>query len=336
MVPIVHGIMSEFEPPPFDPHPFLRGGHLQTIAATRKVSSDLLRPSQHVVSVSAGDSIVLHEDCPHDWVPGDRSILLVHGLSGCHSAPYMLRLAERFLKLGSRVFRMDMRGCGAARPLARNLAHAGRSDDVVSALQFISAKSQKGPVLAIGVSLGAGQLLRAVGRIGCGVAIKPVWFERLERIAVVAPPLDLRRCSVNMQRWSLRPYNYYFIRLLLDSVPPGVLQRAEFQKAILERRPRTLWELDDRITAPLSDFDGAEDYYDQASACHVASFNTVPTLVLAAADDPIVPVGCFTDNPGLWPPTTRLFITNTGGHMGFLDRRRKCWVDEALVSWFSA
>ncbi|MCH1439922.1 MAG: alpha/beta fold hydrolase [Rubripirellula sp.] len=248
----------------------------------------------------------------------------------------MLRLAERFLKLGSRVFRMDMRGCGAARPLARNLAHAGRSDDVVSALQFISAKSQKGPVLAIGVSLGAGQLLRAVGRIGCGVAIKPVWFERLERIAVVAPPLDLRRCSVNMQRWSLRPYNYYFIRLLLDSVPPGVLQRAEFQKAILERRPRTLWELDDRITAPLSDFDGAEDYYDQASACHVASFNTVPTLVLAAADDPIVPVGCFTDNPGLWPPTTRLFITNTGGHMGFLDRRRKCWVDEALVSWFSA
>ncbi|MGI9443752.1 MAG: YheT family hydrolase [Rubripirellula sp.] len=336
MVPIVHGNMSEFEPPPFDPHPFFRGGHLQTLAATREVSADLLSPIQHVVSVSDDDSIVLHEDCPAGWVPGERSILLLHGLSGCHAAPYMLRLAERFLKLGSRVFRMDMRGCGAARPLARNLAHAGRSDDVVAALDMIADKSEEGPMLAIGVSLGAGQLLRAVGRIGCGVSVRPAWFERLERIAVVAPPLDLRRCSVNMQRWSLRPYNYYFIRALLGSVPPGVHERAEFQTALLERRPRTLWELDDRITAPLSGFDGAADYYDQASACHVASFNPVPTLVLTAADDPIVPVGCFADNPSLWPQSTRLFITNTGGHMGFLDRRRKCWIDEAVVSWFSA
>jgi len=336
MVPIVHGNMSEFEPPPFDPHPFFRGGHLQTLAATREVSADLLSTIQHVVPVSEGDSIVLHEDCPADWVPGDRSTLLVHGLSGCHAAPYMLRLAKRFLKLGSRVFRMDMRGCGAARPLARNLAHAGRSDDVVAALDTIAAKSKEGPMLAIGVSLGAGQLLRAVGRIGCGVSIRPAWFERLARIAVVAPPLDLRRCSVNMQRWLLRPYNYYFIRALLGSVPPGVHERAEFQEAILERRPRTLWELDDRITAPLSGFDGAADYYDQASACHVARFNPVPTLVLTAADDPIVPVGCFADNPSLWPKSTQLFITNTGGHMGFLDRRRKCWIDEAVLSWFSA
>ena len=231
---------------------------------------------------------------------------------------------------------MDMRGCGAARPLARNLAHAGRSDDVVAALDVIANKSADGPILAIGVSLGAGQLLRAVGRIGRGDSKKPAWFERLERIAVVAPPLDLRRCSINLQRLWLRPYNYYFIRALLESVPSGVRERAEFQNAIIQRRPRTLWELDDRITAPLSGFDGARDYYDQASACRVAKFNPVPTLVLTAADDPIVPVGCFADDPRLWPSSTRLIITPTGGHMGFLDRRRKCWIDEAVLSWFSS
>lgn len=332
---MVHGNMPEFEPPPFVPHPFFRGGHLQTIAATRDVQIDLLNATQHVVPVSDGDSIVLHEDCPSGWLPGDPSVLLVHGLSGCHAAPYMLRLAERFMKSGSRVFRMDMRGCGAASPLARNLAHAGRSDDVVSALGVMAAKSGEGPLLAVGVSLGAGQLLRAVGRIGCGVDNRPLWFERLERLAVVAPPLDLKRCSVNMQRWTLRPYNYYFIRALLGSVPPGVHERPEFQQAISDRRPRTLWELDDRITAPLSGFVDAADYYDQASACHVARFNRVPTLVLAAADDPIVPVGCFADDPEMWPRETRLFITNTGGHMGFLDRQRKCWIDDAVLSWFS-
>ncbi|MDB4749282.1 alpha/beta fold hydrolase [Rubripirellula sp.] len=335
MVPIVHGNMPEFEPPPFDPHRFFKGGHLQTLAATREVSAEMLCPIQHVVSVSDGDSIVLHEDCPVDWEPGKHSILLVHGLSGCHTAPYMLRLAERFLKSGSRVFRMDMRGCGAARSLTRNLAHAGRSDDLVSALDVIAERSVGGPMLAIGVSLGAGQLLRAVGRIGCGHTTMPKWFARLKRIAVVAPPLDLRRCSINMQRWRLRPYNYYFIRALLGSIPPGVDERADFQQAILKGRPRTLWELDDRITAPLSGFDGAADYYQQASACHVASSNPVPTLVLTAADDPIVPVGCFADDPSMWPKSTRLFITPTGGHMGFLDRHRRCWIDEAVSAWFS-
>ena len=175
-----------------------------------------------------------------------------------------------------------------------------------------------------------------MGRIGRGDSKKPAWFERLERIAVVAPPLDLRRCSINLQRLWLRPYNYYFIRALLESVPSGVRERAEFQNAIIQRRPRTLWELDDRITAPLSGFDGARDYYDQASACRVAKFNPVPTLVLTAADDPIVPVGCFADDPRLWPSSTRLIITPTGGHMGFLDRRRKCWIDEAVLSWFSS
>ena len=42
-----------------------------------------------------------------------------------------------------------------------------------------------------------------------------------------------------------------------------------------KRSPRTLWELDDRITAPLSGFDGASDYYEQASACRAVNFNPV-------------------------------------------------------------
>lgn len=334
MGPIVHLNMPEFDPPPFVPHPFYRGGHLQTIAAIRGSTAHVLIPTQHVVPVSDGDSIVLHEDCPVDWVLGDRSLLLIHGLSGCHAAPYMIRLAGQFCKLGTRVFRMDMRGCGAAQSLTRNLAHAGRSDDVLAALDVIAEKTQAGPLIAAGVSLGAGQLLRAVGRIGRGDSAEPEWFQRLERIAVVAPPMDLMRCSENMQRWRLRPYNYYFIRALLGSVPPGVKARVDYPACLVGGRPKTLWELDNRITAPLSGFADAADYYRRSSANKFARFNPVPTLVLAAADDPIVPVGCFVDDPDLWPVSTQLVITPTGGHMGFIDRCRRCWIDDAILSWF--
>jgi predicted alpha/beta-fold hydrolase len=214
--------MNQFQPPPFDPHPVFRGGHLQTLVSLKSPLVNRLCPAEQIVPLPDGDAIVLHEDRPASWRVGDRSMLLVHGLSGCHTAPYMLRLADRFISSGICVFRMDMRGCGAGSKLSSNVTHAGRSSDVLAALDAIAEQTQAGLMSAIAVSLGGNQLLRAVGRIGGGLDPTPAWFERLERIAVVAPPLDLKRCSDNMERWAMRPYNYYFIRSLLARAPARV------------------------------------------------------------------------------------------------------------------
>lgn len=293
-----------------------------------------LKPSQHIVTVSDGDSIVLHEDRPATWKSSDASMLLIHGISGCHAAPYMLRLAGQFVRRGICVYRMDMRGCGAGSALTTNLTHAGRSDDVLAALNRIAEQTTRGPIAAIGVSLGANQLLRAVSRIGAGLDSTPPWFDRLIRIAAVAPPMDLQRCSDNMQRRRLRPYNYYFIRALIARAPAKVKQRDDYQQRIAEGRPKTLFELDDRITGPLSGFSGAIDYYAESSAGIVVAHNTVPTLVLAAADDPIVPVGCFVDDKDVWPKRTKLVVAETGGHVGFIDRGRLSWMDRVMGAWF--
>lgn len=328
--------MSKFQPPHFKPHRVFRGGHLQTIVSVKSPVTSRLAPQKHVVRVSEGDSVVLHDDQPTDWRQGDASILLLHGLSGCYRAPYMVRLAEKFVQRGVRVFRMDMRGCGAAARLTTNLTHAGRSDDVVVGLDTIASLCSEGPLGAIGVSLGAGQLLRAVGRIGKGLSPHPTWLPRLTRIAAVAPPLDLLRCSNNMQRLVLRPYNYYFIRALIARAPVGVRERPDFQQRLAGPRPKTLRELDDRITAPLSGFEDAADYYSQCSASSVTRFNQIPTLVLTAEDDPIVPVGCFLDDPSIWSDNTSLVVTRTGGHVGFVDREKRCWMDDALLAWFQS
>lgn len=322
--------IASFHPPPFVPHRIIRGGHLQTIIAPRQPQIHL-SPQQHQVAVSDGDSIVLHEDQPKNAKPR-ASMLLIHGISGCHAAAYMIRLADQFLKFGIAVYRMDMRGCGAGATLTQNLTHAGRSDDVMAALQWIAERNQ-GELHAIGVSLGANQLLRAVGRVGAAMDSKPDWFDRLTKIAAVAPPLDLQACSDNMERLVLRPYNRYFIRSLLGRVPPQVAQRSDFQQNIAGRIPRTLKELDDRITAPLSGFQDAEEYYAESGASLVTFHNQIPTLVLAAADDPIVPVSCF-QNLKLWPVQTNLLVSPTGGHVGFIDHRRKSWMDEVMASWF--
>lgn len=300
----------------------------------RNVSAGRLRPTEHVVRLPDGDAIVLHEDRPQSWRAGDRSMLLVHGLSGCHAAPYMLRLGERFVDRGLRVFRMDMRGCGAGATLSRNVTHAGRSEDLLAALDKIAELTEAGPLLVTGVSLGGNQLLRAAGRVCGGHDSTPAWFDRLERIAAVAPPVDLQRCSDNLQRWEMRPYNYYFIRALLARTPALVRDREDFQRGVQFGRPRTMRELDDRFTAPLSGFADAAEYYAKASAASVSRQNSVPTLVLAAKDDPIVPIGCFVDDSDQWSASTQLVVTRTGGHVGFIDRRKRSWMDDALDAWF--
>lgn len=328
--------MSAFEPPRFRSHRLIRGGHLQTVLSVRAPGLVALAPEQHVVNLPDGDAIAVHENCPESWVPGDRSIVLLHGLAGCHGSPYMIRLAQRFFDQGMRVFRMDLRGCGAGAASATQLSHAGRSDDLLQVLSFVAEQTESGPIFVIGVSLGGNQVLRALGRVGAGLDERPEWFDGVRRAAVVAPPLDLQRCSDNMQRLLLRPYNRYFIRLLMDRVPQRVRERDDYRQASRRRRPRTLRELDEQFTAPLSGFKDAADYYHQSSAHHVTDQIGIDTLVLTSADDPMVPIDCFTDQPAIFSPSTHLLVSPGGGHVGFIGQGREFWMDRVLDDWFRA
>lgn len=322
--------------PPFRPHLLLRGGHLQTIFGTLVADAAppaLVVAARHQVDLPDGDAIVLHENRPPGWKQHAPAVLLIHGLCGCHTANYMVRLATRFYRLGVRTFRMDMRGCGAALQLARQLTHAGRSDDVLAALRRIASITD-GPLWVVGVSLGGNQVLRGLGEVGSDPARLGFPPERLARAAAVCPPVDLRRCSDHMQRLAAWPYNRYFVRLLLRRIPPGVRQSEAFQQIDLQRTPRTLRQLDEQFTAPLSGFASADHYYAEASAAPRVSDNRVPTLVLASDDDPLVPAASI--QQVRWPAETNLCITRRGGHVGFLGSGpQRRWMDDCLLRWFT-
>lgn len=285
------------------------------------------------VQTRDGDWLVLHDDRPRRWQPGDPSLLLLHGLCGCHAASYMVRLAARMNAEGVRTFRLDMRGCGAAEQRSHGLTHAGRSDDVIDALDEVARHTESGPIAAVGVSMGGNQLLRAVGRVDAGVdPVRGPGIERLQRIAAIAPPIDLTRCSENMQRWPLRFYNWYFIRALLRRVPAGVHASEAFQQLSLRPVPRTLRELDQRITAPLGGFADVDDYYTQASSAPYLNALSRPTLIITSSDDPIVPVDMFHQTP--MSAAVETSITRRGGHAGFVGRGQEQWMDDRLVEWF--
>ena len=102
--------------------------------------------------------------------------------------------------------------------------------------------------------------------------------------------------------------------------------------------PRRLVHFDDQFTAPLSGYKSAREYYRVASPAPLLNEVSVPTLIVAAKDDPLVPFEMFDK----WPmsPETEFVVTKHGGHLGFLGRQRvdpdRHWLEWRVSQWVAS
>ncbi len=326
-------MMNSAPRPHFQPHFLLRLGHLQTLAGFF-----LPRPAwdetaqRHVVPVSDGDQIVLHDDCPPQWQPADRTALLVHGLSGSHASPYMMRIARKLNGRGIRTFRMDLRGCGAGLALARLPYHSGRSDDTAAALAAIAQLCPQSPTSLVGFSLGGTISLNLLADTNNPPP------PNLDRCLAICPPIDLAASVAALRIGANRLYDRFFVRTLLQQMDAQLQVRPDSPRTVFARPPRGMGEFDNAYTAPICGFGTAENYYRQCSPISSLPEVRLPTLILAAADDPLVPRACF-DEARL-SPTTALHITQFGGHLGFIGGTRentdRRWMDWRVVEWVAS
>lgn len=315
----------------FRPHPLLRGGHAQTLAGVYLPGRRFVyRAQQHVVTLNDGDRIVLHDDCPSGWTEGDRAALLIHGLAGCHHSAYMSRIAGKLEQKCVRTFRMDLRGCGAGKGLARQPYHSGRSEDAAAALESIAQLCPKSPTALIGFSLGGNIALKLLGELGeqsCG---------NLDRTVAVCPPFDLLPAVRHLHRYPGRLYERYFVRRLMMQVHERARAFPELPPVMLRRPPRSMYEFDDVFTGPVCGFGNAAEYYRLASAARICESIRLPALVIGAADDPLVPSAPLERLRNC--PSVELQITRHGGHLGFVGWREGDgrWLDARIADWVTA
>lgn len=323
-------IACESLPTAFDfrPLPFLRNPHFQTVLGFLMPGTSCPLPDQrYIVRLPDGDHVVLHNNTPLGWEPGDPVALLIHGLSGSHASAYICRLAALLLARRVRVVRMDQRGAGAGLPLARGVYHAGRSDDVRAALAEIHLWSPSSPLLLIGVSLGGALTLRLAGE----AAARPV--PGLTRLAAISPPIDLTRCSALLSLPQNRIYENNFLRDLLIAARQRQRFFPDLPPLKLPRR-LTMQLFDDLYTAPRSGFADAQDYYRTASCAPLIPNIQVPALILTARDDPFIAVEPFEDLKA--PPNILVRIVHHGGHLGFLGWDGGGgirWAERRIVEW---
>lgn len=253
-------------------------------------------------------------------------VFMVHGLSGCEDSAYMLHAARYWLERGHAVLRLNLRGAGPSRQTCRTHFHAGRSEDIAAGLAAVPADLATHGIVAIGFSIGGNCLLKHAGEAGDDTAVAA--------FATVSAPIDLVATSAHIGRPRAWPYQRF---LLTNFVAECLGEGAAFspQEREILRGARDFRELDDRFVAPRHGFDGVDDYYRRARAINVMAGIRRPTLVLHAADDPVVPAHSLVDYD--WAQNRMLtpLVTRTGGHVGF-HARGGAWHLAALERFFRA
>lgn len=250
-------------------------------------------------------------DEPHPY----PAVVLIHGLAGCEESVHLRISAAHFLRSGFPVLRLNLRGAGPSRALCSQHYHAGRSQDIAAGLAGLPVRVRERGLVAIGFSLGGSLLLKYLGEAGSDTPLMAA--------VTVSTPLDLMAASICVMQPRNALYHWYFLR---DC-------RREFARDNEEQRiaseVRSLWEFDERLTAPRGGFASAADYYVSNSARNYLDAVAIPTLLLHAADDPIVPMQSY--EAYRWRRNRRLLavIQDKGGHVGFHDRRGDVWHDRA-------
>lgn len=317
---------------PFSPARWAPGGDLQTLAGYLLPSpKELPQTRLHQIPVSSSDTLVLCENQPQEKEI-TSVVLLLHGLGGHADSTYMLRVAAKFLHKKWITFRLNHRGAGQGRGLARQLYHAGRSEDLAPVLRLIAENYPEKPVIAIGFSLSGNMLLKLLGEQP-GAAP-----QNLCGALVVSSPIKLAAGAAAISRRRNWLYDYRFIRLLKQTLRERETDFPDWPRLELPRN-LNLYGFDQLVTAPLGGFVSAEDYYQKCSAHQFLGNIRVPTVLLAAEDDPFVAREIFADLPD--NPWLQLHLTRRGGHMGFISAARTPfgdhrWMDYAIWHYAEA
>ncbi|MBO8206732.1 alpha/beta hydrolase [Prochlorococcus marinus XMU1406] len=272
-------------------------------------------------------------------------VIVTHGLGGSTKRFGLRRISRKLVNNGFGVLKLNLRGSGSARYLAKGNYCARCSSDVISAInhfkKFINLefkdliKMNNLPIYGVGLSLGGTILLNS-----CLDYDENKGEKLLDGLACVSSPLDLSSCSLCIEKSRNYIYQKWLLNRLKNQLWEGyndegkILNNEKLRKKI--RSLKSIREFDQKFTAPSWGFNSLEDYYVKASPIFRIqnSIKKLPQMLfIHAKDDPWVPYNATLNLRGKFIDKFTIFITEKGGHNGF-HSINGCWSDEVVKNWF--
>jgi predicted alpha/beta-fold hydrolase len=319
----------------YRPPKLLKGAHLQSALATlplrhrhigARAGKLLAGSAAEIIDCGAGVRL-LAEHTPSDGGSG-RVAVLLHGWEGSSRSLYMVSAASRLARAGFRVIRLNLRDHGESHHLNPGLFHSCLLEEVFGAVAALQRRFPEERLFLAGFSLGGNFALRIAARApGAGM--------RIEQVAAVCPVLE-PRATMTALDCGLPPYRLYFIRKWRRSLETKRQAFPDLYDFGELGRFRTLRGMTEYFVSHYTGFANVDAYLDgyAVTGDRLAGLS-VPTEILLAEDDPVIPVR---DAAGLArTPSLVVRRSRYGGHCGFIaDYRLASWLDEYIARVFGA
>lgn len=241
-------------------------------------------------------------------------LLLLHGLEGGLRSHYAGGIWAVARRQGWQPKMLVFRTCDGRMNRARRTYHSGETSDLDFIVRRLVREDPTRPIGLAGVSLGGNVLLKWLGEQGDATP------EQVRAAIAISTPYDLARSSKAINSGFSRLYQWNFLRSLKRKAREKVSQHAGLGDATLLDSLTTMWEFDDRFTAPLHGFRDAADYYARSSSMGFLTRIRRPTLLLSAQDDPFHSPEVLRDVEAI--AANNPFVTTEfherGGHVGFV------------------
>ena len=299
-----------------------RNGHFSTIYSgiIRKVNG--VQQNRERIDLDDGDFLDL------DWsfAEGESKslVILLHGLEGNASRPYILGSARYLNGNGYDCVAVNFRGCSGVENKLWRSYHSGATEDLDAVVRHVVLQGNYSNLFIKGFSLGGNICLKYLGE---------TWEipKELKAAMAVSVPCDLYGSMLELHSFKNYPYALRFKRHLLDRLNkkmishPDVLDRAEVKKIA------TLKDFDDVYTSRAHGFKDAFDYYEQCSSKQFLPNIKIPALILNAKNDSFLSRTCYPVKEAQENIFLQLEMPDHGGHVGFhqinsiyYNERRAC------------
>ena len=329
--------------PPFQPRFPWWNGDLQTLRDTFR--SDALPPDQGQrlpLDVGGGEQLLAKLDAPLSGAEPRGLVLLMHGLGGSSQRAGLRRMGDTLQRSGFAVLRLNMRGAGEGRALARGTYAANCNRDLLPVLRQARSLAAGRPLLGMGISLGGTKLLNALtsSALERRTAGLDPQAPLLDGLVTISTPVDLESCSRQIERPRNGLYQHWLLKRLVAQTLADPFGVTASERQALEGPLPTIRAFDAAITAPRWSYASVDDYYRQASPLWRLHDPRIrrqlpPALLIHAEDDPWVPVEPTRSLEEFQDDRFQLLLTAKGGHNGF-HGRGGCWTDQLTARWFQA
>ena len=291
----------------------LRNRHLQTFLASSRIRArgpDPMAAAARELVLTTSEGIRLLGALSTPPGPARGLAVLLHGWEGSMDSTYLRRTGRALFRRGFAVFRLNYRDHGRSHHLNPGLFYAVKDLEVFEAVGQAARLHPRLPAYLVGFSLGGNFALRIARR----AAADPI--PTLKHVVAVGPVLDPEASTDRVDRYPLiRAYFMQKWRRSMAIKQALFPDRYDFRAAM---RLETVRATTARLVADHSDTPGLDAYFRgyTLTGDRLASLR-VPTTLVTAADDPVIPVEDFRRLKAA--PSTRVVIRPHGGHLGFLE-----------------